>query len=184
MRKNPEILSPRTAWEWIFHHFRIPWNSPFFGLFWAFSGIPKNSRKRLSSNVWFRFYETCTVCVKHKIKKQDTSGVCTPECVTVCTVCTSRRLRVRAVLRKDVASWAEWFSFFFFIFTSTRSSYRFPHKRPADVVRGIGMTQDAEWRRFAILCGSPMVPFFNFGLPSTKSGKTNGVLVEGDFARR
>jgi hypothetical protein len=29
-----------------------------------------------------------------------------------------------------------------------------------------------------------MVPFLNFGLPSTKSGKTNGVLVEGDFARR
>jgi hypothetical protein len=27
-----------------------------------------------------------------------------------------------------------------------------------------------------------MVPFLNFGLPSTKSGKTNGVLVEGDFA--
>jgi hypothetical protein len=26
-----------------------------------------------------------------------------------------------------------------------------------------------------------MVPFLNFGLPSTKSGKTNGVLVEGDF---
>jgi hypothetical protein len=26
--------------------------------------------------------------------------------------------------------------------------------------------------------------FSNFGLPSTKSGKTNGVLVEGDFARR
>jgi hypothetical protein len=26
-----------------------------------------------------------------------------------------------------------------------------------------------------------MGPFLNFGLPSTKSGKTNGVLVEGDF---
>jgi hypothetical protein len=26
-----------------------------------------------------------------------------------------------------------------------------------------------------------MVPFLNFGLPSTKSGKTNGVLVDGDF---
>jgi hypothetical protein len=26
--------------------------------------------------------------------------------------------------------------------------------------------------------------FSIFGLPSTKSGKTNGVLVEGDFARR
>jgi hypothetical protein len=46
------------------------------------------------------------------------------------------------------------------------------------------MTQDVEWRRSEILCGSPMVPFLNFGLPSTKSGKTNGVLVEGDFARR
>jgi hypothetical protein len=57
-------------------------------------------------------------------------------------------------------------------------------KRPAGVVRGIGMTQDVEWRRLKLTCGSPMVPFLNFGLPSTKSGKTNGVLVEGDFARR
>jgi hypothetical protein len=29
-----------------------------------------------------------------------------------------------------------------------------------------------------------MVPFVNIGLTSTKSGKTNGVLVEGDFDRR
>jgi hypothetical protein len=32
------------------------------------------------------------------------------------------------------------------------------------------------------MCGSPMVTFLNFGLLSTKSGKTKGVLVEGDFA--
>jgi hypothetical protein len=52
----------------------------------------------------------------------------------------------------------------------------------AGVVRVIGMTQDVYERRRTILCGSPLVPFLNFGLPSTKSGKTNGVLVEGDFA--
>jgi hypothetical protein len=63
-------------------------------------------------------------------------------------------------------------------------SYTLVFVRTAGVVGGIGLTIDVEWRRRKIKCGSPMVPFLKIGMPSTKSGKTNGVLVEGDIARR
>jgi hypothetical protein len=68
---------------------------PFLAFFGHFRGFRKNREKVYHITFDSDFYETCTVCVKHKIEKQDTSGVCTPECVTVCTVCTSRRLRAR-----------------------------------------------------------------------------------------
>jgi hypothetical protein len=53
--------------------------------------------------------------------------------------------------------------------------------RPAGVVRGIGMTQDVRGETMENHMRVTDGSFSNFGLPSTKSGKTNGVLVEGDF---
>jgi hypothetical protein len=59
----------------------------------------------------------------------------------------------------------------------------FPN-RPAGVVRGIGMTQDVRGETMENTMRVTVGSFSNFGLPSTKPGKTNGVLVEGDFVLR
>jgi hypothetical protein len=55
-------------------------------------------------------------------------------------------------------------------------------KRPAGVVRGIGMTQDVRIKTTESIMRIADGSFSNFGLPSTKPGKTNGVLVSGGFA--
>jgi hypothetical protein len=76
-------------------------------------------------------------------------------------------------------------NFFTFTFTFFQIHFfiiTFWYHRPAGVVRGIGMTQDVRGETIENIVRVSVGSFSNFGLPSTKSGKTNGVLVEGDFA--
>jgi hypothetical protein len=61
-----------------------------FALLWCYVGIcgdSKNNRENVDHLPFdFDFRETGTVCVKHDIRKQDPSGVCTPECAP-CAPC-------------------------------------------------------------------------------------------------
>jgi hypothetical protein len=73
------------------------------------------------------------------------------------------------------------FDFIYFNFSISFFVYFLLFFRPAGVVRGIGMTQDVRGKMIKNIMRVAVGSFSNFGLPSTKSGKTNGVLVEGDF---
>jgi hypothetical protein len=177
VRKNPEILSPRTAWEWIFHHFRIPWNSPFFGLFWAFSGMPKKSRETLTS--MFRFWFSWNVYRLRITRNQETrhirsvhSGVCH----RVHRVHIPPPPRPSPCYGTDVASWA---AILFLIFLSLSlsiyilfcfipSSWRRTFNR---FVTRLLVNNTTNLIRIAD--GS----FTNFLILITKTGNTKGVLV-------
>jgi hypothetical protein len=85
--------------------------------------------------------------IKKKFEKQDKTGVSKPECVTVWTVCTSRRIRARGRVTVQMSD-LEQQSFINYILQLTQPYYQgLTFVRPDFVVRWIGMTQVVEWLR-------------------------------------
>jgi hypothetical protein len=162
VRNNPDILSPLTEWELIFHHFLIGWYSAFFGLFWAFSGIPNKSRKTLSSMYWFWF--SWNVYRLRKTRNRETRhirgvhpGVCAP-----CAPCAHPAASApEAVLRYRCLIFIITFVYFLIKFVSFRFSFFFCFRLSVQLASDVVSVwhKTFEERRQTILCESPMVPF-------------------------